>query len=65
MRATRIALSAFASWYCLNESAKLNPLLPRAYTLDGIAMPFAGAAVAEGIEAVLLLWAFALVAQGT
>jgi hypothetical protein len=60
LRATRVALSTLASWRCLRESSQLNPLLPRAYTLDGIAMPFAGAAVVDAIEGVLLLWAFAM-----
>jgi hypothetical protein len=65
LRAVRIALSSFASWRCLRESAVLNPLLPRAYALDGIAMAFAGAAVVDAIEGVLLLWALALVMSGT
>lgn len=60
LRAFRIALSAFAAWHCLRESSALNPLLPRAYTLDGIAFGFTGAAVVDAIEAVLLLWASAL-----
>jgi hypothetical protein len=64
VRATRIALSSFACWRCLHESSQLNPLLPRAYALDAIAMPFAGAAVVDMIETILLLWAFAMAARG-
>ena len=64
LRATRIALGSLAAWHCLRESSRLNPLLPRAYTLDAIAMPFAGAAVVDTIEGVLLLWAFAMAAHG-
>lgn len=63
VRATRIALSTFASWKCLHESAPLNPLLPRAYALDAIAMAFAGAAVVDALEGVLLLWASLLAAE--
>jgi hypothetical protein len=40
-----------------------NPLLPRAYALDGIAMAFAGAAVVDALEGVLLLCAWALTAN--
>lgn len=63
IRALRIALSWFASWRCLRESSRLNPLLPRAYALDGIAFPLAGAAILDAIEATLLLWAFAMAAH--
>ena len=63
LRAARAVISAVASWSCLRESAQQNPLLPRAYTLDGIAMPFAGAAVIELIESVLLLWALTMAAH--
>lgn len=64
VRAVRIALSAFGAWYCLRESSALNPLLPRAYVLDGIAFGFTGAAVVDALEAVLLLWASALAFSG-
>jgi hypothetical protein len=63
-RVARITLGSIASWRCLHESAQLNPLLPRAYVLDDIAMPFAAAAVVDTIEGVLLLWAFALASHG-
>lgn len=64
LRAARIVLCASASWRCLRESARLNPLLPRAYALDGIALPFAGAAVVELLEGVVLVWAHALATRG-
>jgi hypothetical protein len=63
VRATRIVLSSLAAWRCLRESSQLNPLLPRAYVLDAIAMPFAGAGVLDVLEGVLLLWAFALASR--
>lgn len=62
VRITRIMLGTIAAAACLRESSRLNPLLPRAYTLDGIAMPFVGAAVVDSIECVLLMWAFAMTA---
>lgn len=64
VRGVRIALSAFAAWRCLRESSALNPLLPRAYALDGIAFAFTGASVVDAVEAVLLLWASALAFSG-
>jgi hypothetical protein len=64
VRAIRIALSTFAAWRCLRESAPLNPLLERAYALDGIAFAFTGAAVVDALEGVLLLWALALAFSG-
>lgn len=60
LRTTRASLCAAASFVCLRQSAQLNPLLPRAYALDGVAMPFAGAAIVDAIEGVVLLWALAL-----
>jgi hypothetical protein len=64
VRAVRIATSSFAAWRCLRESALLNPLLPRAYALDGIAFAFTGAAVVDALEGVLLLWALVLAFSG-
>lgn len=57
LRGLRALCTATCAWVCLRESSKLNPLLPRAYALDGIAMPFAGASVIDAVESVLLLWA--------
>jgi len=60
LRAVRIALSSAASWRCLSESSRLNPLLPRAYQLDGVALPLAGAAVLDSAEGILLVFALLL-----
>jgi hypothetical protein len=57
LRGLRSLLSATVAGRCLHESGKLNPLMPRSYELDGIAMPFAGAGVIDAAEAVVLFLA--------
>ena len=63
LRGLRIALCTAASWRCLNESSQLNPLLPRAYALDDIALPFAGAGVLDTLEGIVLIFAMQLAAR--
>ena len=63
LRGLRIALCAAGSWRCLDQSSRLNPLLPRAYQLDDIALPLAGAAVLDTLEAVVLIFALQLAAR--
>lgn len=55
LRALRVALCGLAAQQCFRHASRLNPLLPRAYALDGVALPFAGAAVADALALVLLL----------
>ena len=62
-RGLRVLACAAVTRQCLRESAALNPLLPRAYELDGIAMPFAGAGVIDTLEAILLVFAATLAAR--
>jgi hypothetical protein len=63
LRALRVALCSAASWRCLSEASQLNPLLPRAYQLDGVALPFAGAAVLDCVETIVLVFALLLAAR--
>jgi hypothetical protein len=63
LRALRIVLCAAASWRCSSESSQLNPLLPRAYALDGVALPFAGAAVLDTVEGIVVIFALLLAAR--
>jgi hypothetical protein len=60
LRGLRCALSGVAAWRCFGEASELNPLVPRARALDGIALSFAGAAVVDAAEAVVLIFALLL-----
>lgn len=44
----------------LRESSQLNPLLPRAYALDGVALPFIAVGVLDALEGVLVIFAWLL-----
>lgn len=63
LRGARIALCAAGSWRCLHESSQLNPLLPRAYALDAIGLPLAGAAVLDALATIVLLFALHMTAN--
>jgi hypothetical protein len=54
LRGLRSLLSGAVASRCLHESSKLNPLVPRSYELDGIAMPFFGAGFIDAAEGVVL-----------
>jgi len=59
-RALRSGLCWAVGIACLRESAKLNPLVPRAYALDGVALPFIAVGLIDALEAVLLIFAWLL-----
>jgi hypothetical protein len=54
VRIVRVGCCGVVAWVCFYRSAQLNPLLPRAYALDAVALPFAGAAVADTLVSVLV-----------
>jgi hypothetical protein len=60
IRALRASLCWAVGFACLRESAALNPLMPRAYALDGVAMPFIAVGLIDALEAVLLILAWLL-----
>jgi hypothetical protein len=60
LRGLRSLLSGAVATRCMQESAKLNPLVPRSYELDGIAMPFAGAGIIDALEGLVLFVALKL-----
>jgi hypothetical protein len=57
LRALRVGACAAVAWRCLHRSAKLNPLMPRAYALDAVAVPFTGAAVLDTLTGIVLVMA--------
>jgi hypothetical protein len=63
VRVTRSLLCGGISWHVLRESSRLNPLLPRAYALDALAMPFVGAAIIDAVELIVLVFAATLAAR--
>ncbi|HKP62908.1 MAG TPA: hypothetical protein VJV78_39505 [Polyangiales bacterium] len=63
VRALRSSLCGIVAWICLRQSNRLNPLLPRAYALDAVGMPFAGAAVVDALIAVILFWAWVMIGE--
>jgi hypothetical protein len=44
----------------LHQSSQLNPLLPRAYALDGVALPFIGVGLFDALEGVIVVFAWLL-----
>lgn len=64
-RLLRISLSSAAAWRCLSESSQLNPLLPRAYVLDALAMPFVAAAVLDALVETSLLYTYLAFSNAT
>lgn len=61
VRGVRIIVGSLIAWTCFRESSRLNPLVQRAYALDGLAMPFAGAAIVDALATVVLLWAWMMI----
>jgi hypothetical protein len=59
-RVLRASLFWAVGFACLRESAKLNPVVSRAYALDGVAMPFIAVGLIDALEAVLLIFAWLL-----
>jgi hypothetical protein len=57
LRALRIGVCAAVAWRCLHLSAKLNPLLARAYALDAVAVPFTAAGVLDTLTCIVVLMA--------
>lgn len=63
IRAIRASLCWIVGFACLHQSGKLNPLLARAYVLDGTALAFVGTGVIDAIEATILLFAWLLLGE--
>jgi hypothetical protein len=61
VRPLRSLVCWLVAWTCFRESNQLNPLLPRAYALDGLAMAFVGAGIVDALATVVLLWAWAMI----
>jgi hypothetical protein len=60
IRAMRASLCWALGYAFLRQSAQLNPLLPRAYALDGVALPFIAVGLLDALEAVLIIFAWLL-----
>jgi hypothetical protein len=60
VRVVRSVVCGLVAWICFRQSSRLNPLVQRAYALDGLAMPFAGAGILDALATVVLLWAWAM-----
>lgn len=56
----RASLCWALGYALLRQSAQLNPLLPRAYALDGVALPFIAVGLLDALEAVLIVFAWLL-----
>ncbi|HTU62955.1 MAG TPA: hypothetical protein VMF89_31055 [Polyangiales bacterium] len=63
IRAIRAGLCWALGSVMLRESSRLNPLLPRAYALDGAALPFIAVGLLDALEAVIVLFAWLLLGE--
>jgi hypothetical protein len=63
LRTARALVCSLITVLCLKQSNAQNPLLPRAAALDAIALPFAGVAVVDALETIILLWAWLMIGE--